>query len=105
MTAHLAEIIQQRVEVLPDHLQSELINYLFFLEQKAEQQTSPKESDMPKRKKRLEMAFKDLTELKTFCDIVDPVAWQRDQRQDREMPGRTKQQEKNKDQDLPGRTK
>lgn len=33
-------------------------------------------------------ALKELRKLGTFSDIADPVAWQREQRQDRPLPGR-----------------
>ena len=33
-------------------------------------------------------ALKELRKLGAFQDIADPVAWQREQRQDRPLPGR-----------------
>ena len=33
-------------------------------------------------------ALKELRKLGTFQDILDPVVWQREQRQDRPLPGR-----------------
>ncbi len=33
-------------------------------------------------------ALKELRKLGTFKDVTDPVAWQREQRRDRTLPGR-----------------
>ncbi len=41
------------------------------------------------RQKRLAEALEQAAALNFFVDITDPVAWQREQRQDRPLPGRS----------------
>lgn len=40
------------------------------------------------RRERLRAALEGLSASGAFADIADPVQWQRDQRQDRPLPGR-----------------
>jgi hypothetical protein len=81
--------VQQHAATLPLALQAELLNYALYLEQKAQGVmpatiTDPKEQ----RRKCLAEALEQAAVLNPFGDITDPVAWQREQRQDRPLPGR-----------------
>jgi retron-type reverse transcriptase len=76
--------VQQHAASLPLALQAELLNYAIYLEQKArsERDIAPEVSD-EQRRKRLAEALEEAAKLNPFGDIADPVAWQREQRQDR----------------------
>ena len=81
--------VQQHAAVLPLALQTELLNYVIYLEQKA-QSIIPATTNVAKeqQRQRLAEALEQLAALNPFSDIADPVAWQREQRQDRPLPGR-----------------
>ena len=82
----LAEQIQQQLSTLSPEKQSEVLDFVTFLQGRAQSaQTAFAEE---KRKKRLKKAFETLAELGTFADITDPVEWQRQIRKDRPLPGR-----------------
>jgi hypothetical protein len=49
---------------------------------------SETETERATRGKRMAEALEKLAESKTVADISDPVMWQREQRQDRDLPGR-----------------
>jgi hypothetical protein len=46
------------------------------------------EAAVEARGRRMAEALEQLAELKTFAEIKDPVAWQRELRRDRPLPGR-----------------
>ncbi|WP_218081652.1 DUF2281 domain-containing protein [Anthocerotibacter panamensis] len=78
--------IQHHAAVLPLSSQAELLNYAVYLEQKAREKmpvTSPQA-----RRDRLTAALAQAVALNPFAEIVDPVSWQREQRQDPSLPGR-----------------
>ena len=78
--------IQHHAAALPLSLQAELLNYAIYLEQKTHQEkpvTSTQE-----RRERLAEALAQAVALNPFAEIADPVVWQREQRQDRTLPGR-----------------
>lgn len=73
--------VQQHAAALPLQLQAELLNYAIYLESKTSGQ---RESiSVQERQERLAAALTQAMALNPFADIVDPVAWQREQRQDR----------------------
>jgi len=78
--------IQQHAAALPLSSQSELLNYAVYLEQKAREKT-PVTSPQARRD-RLTAALAQAVALNPFAEIVDPAAWQREQRQDRPLLGR-----------------
>jgi hypothetical protein len=82
----LVERIQQQLSTLPPEKQSEVLDFVTFLQGQVQSMRSPSVEE--KRKKRLKKAFGTLTELGTFADITDPVEWQRKIRKDRPLPGR-----------------
>ncbi|MEL6136786.1 MAG: hypothetical protein AAFR58_18510 [Cyanobacteria bacterium J06627_28] len=78
--------IQHHAAALPLSSQAELLNYAVYLEQKA-QESAPAVSDQARRD-RLTAALEQVVASNPFAEITDPVAWQREQRQDRTLPGR-----------------
>lgn len=83
----ILEQVQQHASVLPLSLQAELLNYTIYLEQKT-QGKKPVTSSQ-ERRKRLAEALARAVALNPFAEISDPVSWQREQRQDRPLPGRS----------------
>ena len=79
----LEQTIRQHVEKLSLPLQGEVLDYVLSLEQKARRQ-SP---DDGQRRSRLSASLKSLVALNPFAE-VSPVAWERDERQERDLPGR-----------------
>jgi hypothetical protein len=78
--------IQQHAAFLPLSSQAELLNYAVYLEQKAHKKTPV--VSVQERRDRLAEALEKVVMLNPFAEIVDPVAWQREQRLDRSLPGR-----------------
>ena len=78
--------IQKCAATLPLSAQAELLNYAIYLEQKA-QEKSPVIPTQTRRD-RLAAALAQAVTLNPFAEITDPIAWQREQRQDRPLPGR-----------------
>lgn len=78
--------IQQHAAALPLSSQAELLNYAVYLEQKAREKSPATSTQV--RRDRLAAAVAQAVALNPFAEIVDPVAWQREQRQDRSLPGR-----------------
>jgi hypothetical protein len=82
----LIEQIQKRLLKLSPEKQREVLDFVAFL-----QLHSPKQPEtVPdvKRGKRIKDLLTQLAKTKAFADITDPVAWQRNTRQDRLLPGR-----------------
>lgn len=80
----LNQTILAHVEKLPPALQSEVLDFVLYLEQKAQRHTPPMPAE---RRKKLADAFDRVVALNPFSG-VDPLAWQTEQRQDRPLPGR-----------------
>lgn len=78
--------IQHCAAGLPLSLQVELLHYAMFLEQKAQEDLPVLSEDV--RRQRLAAALEQAAALNPFADIDDPVAWQREQREDRPLFGR-----------------
>jgi hypothetical protein len=79
----LDQTIQQHVEKLPPALQGEVLDYVLLLEQKIRPAPSTDEI----RRTRLAGALEQLAALNPFTQ-VDPLVWEREQRTDRQLPGR-----------------
>jgi hypothetical protein len=81
-TMRLDEIIQQHTRTLSPAHQAEVFDFVLFLEQKQNnmQITDPQQQ----RKERLKKALDDAVALGVFAG-VDGVAWQNEQRQDRNI--------------------
>lgn len=78
--------IQQHAAALPLSSQAELLNYAVYLEQKTRKK--PPVTSTQARREGLTQALAQAVALNPFAEIIDPVAWQREQRQDRSLPGR-----------------
>jgi hypothetical protein len=79
--------IQQHAAALPLSSQAELLNYAVYLEQKAREKMPVTRTQA--RRDRLAQALAQAVALNPFAEVVDPVTWQREQRQDRSLPGRS----------------
>ncbi len=79
--------LQQHAAALSSPLQAELLNYAIYLEQKAQGNPAPAIARNQKRE-RLAEALAQAAALNPYGDIADPIAWQREQRQDSSLPGR-----------------
>ena len=82
----LLEQIQHQLRTLPPEKQSEVLDFIAFLQGRArisDAAVSDKESG-----KRIKASFQQLAKMKAFSDITDPVKWQRETRRDRSLPGR-----------------
>ncbi|MFU8789200.1 MAG: hypothetical protein ACNA7G_09220 [Methylobacter sp.] len=78
----LDEIIQQHTQTLSQAHQAEVFDFVLFLEQK--QQRNLLITDQKQRKERLKKALDNAVALGVFAGI-DGVAWQNEQRQDRNI--------------------
>lgn len=81
----LIEQIEQQLTTLPPEKQNEVLDFILFLQQRVQSKPLSAEEE---RGQRIKAAFQNLTELNAFVDIADPREWQRQIRQDRELPGR-----------------
>lgn len=82
----LAEQIQNQLRQLPPDKQSEVLDFITFLQERVRaSQSAYAEAE---REQRIKAALQKLAELNTFADIKDPVEWQRQIRKDRPLPGR-----------------
>lgn len=79
----LEQTIRQHVEKLSLPLQGEVLDYVLYLEQKARRQLP----DDDARRARLSGSLEQLVALNPFSG-VQPVAWERELRQERALPGR-----------------
>jgi hypothetical protein len=82
----LLEEIQQRLSDLPLEKQSEVLDFIAFLQLRS-QLASP--SITSEKTGRIKSALQKVAKIKLFKDIADPVEWQRQNRKDRTLPGRT----------------
>ena len=80
----LNQTILAHVEKLPPALQSEVLDFVLYLESKVQRHASPTPAE---RRKKLADAFDQIVALNPFSGI-DPRAWQAEQRQDHTLPGR-----------------
>lgn len=83
----LLEQIHNQIQQLPFEKQTEVLDFAMFLQERAQKPLRVASSDT-ERTERLRKAFATLAEMKTFANIIDPVEWQRQIRQDRRLPGR-----------------
>jgi hypothetical protein len=82
----LTEQLQKQLGVLPPEKQSEVLDFVTFLQERTRSEGSVFEDS--KRRERLKKAFETLATLGAFAYINDPVDWQRQMRKDRPFPGR-----------------
>ena len=79
-------LIAEHAQNLKPAEQKEVMDFILFLEQRASQPAARLDDD--ERKRRLAEALHQLQLANPFKDITNPVAWQREIRQDRPLPGR-----------------
>jgi len=79
-------LIAEHTQRLEPDMQKEVLDFVLFLETQLGKH--PVSLDTSERKHRLGQALEKLVEARPFGDIVDPVAWQREIRKDRPLPGR-----------------
>lgn len=82
----ILEEIQQQLSELPPEEQSEVLDFIAFLRQRLSRQ--PRRAVSAHRRQAIKGSLEELAALGVFADITDPVAWQRQIRQDRPLPGR-----------------
>lgn len=79
-------LIAEHAQHLKPSEQKEVMDFILFLEQRAGQPKT--DIDIEERRRRLGEALHQLQLANPFKDITDPVAWQREIRKDRPLPGR-----------------
>ncbi|MDP2829438.1 MAG: DUF2281 domain-containing protein [Sulfuricellaceae bacterium] len=79
----LEHTIQQHVEKLPLPLQGEVLDYVLYLEQKNRRHST----DDQQRRVKLSSTLERLVALNPFAK-TNPALWEREQREDRALPGR-----------------
>ena len=79
----LDHTIAQHLEKLPLPLQSEVLDYVLYLEQKTQAQSA----DDSERRRRLASALQKVASMNPYANI-DPCAWVQEQRSERSLPGR-----------------
>lgn len=82
----LIEQIQKLLLKLSPDKQREALDFVAFLQMHSIK--SPEPAADAQRGERIKDAFAQLAKMKTFSDITDPIAWQRNTREDRSLPGR-----------------
>ena len=82
----LAQIIQQHVDLLPSYQQAEVLDFILFLEQKKQHHLKLLNDD--ERRQKLAISLQQLAQSATFSEIKDPVAWQKEVREDKPLFGR-----------------
>lgn len=80
-----AEIIFHHVEQFPEPIQSEVLDFVLFLQHKSALLTNVTANE---RRNKLREAMLRLQDTHVFSEIDNPVMWQRDIRNDRNLPGR-----------------
>ena len=82
--ATITEEIYNQVQSLPEDLQIEALEFVNFLQYRLAQKQTKQFDNVS-----LADILEDISQHGTaFSDIKDPEAWQREQRQDRELFGR-----------------
>ena len=85
----IQETINQHLGSLPENLQVEILNFVLFLEhQRHLVNITPPALTEEQRRQKLGECLEQLAQYNPFADIEDPVAWQREIRKDRALPGR-----------------
>jgi hypothetical protein len=82
------EQLTQTVRGLPDQVQREVLHYALYLaDRTAGEAPTPPETAFVRRRA-LSEALEAAARLNPFEEVSDPVAWQRESREDRSLPGR-----------------
>jgi len=81
-----AEIIFHHVEQFPEPVQSEVLDFVLFLQQKTDLNVA--HFTVNERRAKLREAMIFLQQSNVFSEIENPENWQRDTRVERHLPGR-----------------
>lgn len=84
----LADSIAEHVSGLPAEKQSEVFDFVLFLEHRHEQADAAPSNDQERRRRAVASALDALRKSGAFDQVDGPVAWQRETRKDRPLPGR-----------------
>ena len=79
-------LIAEHTQRLAPDKQKEVLDFVLFLETRTDKPSAG--LDTSEREHRLGLALEKLVQVRPFGDIADPVAWQREIRKDRALPGR-----------------
>jgi hypothetical protein len=82
------EQLTQTVRGLPDQVQREVLHYALYLADRAVGEESIPPETAVVRRRALSEALEAAARINPFEEVSDPVAWQRDNREDRALPGR-----------------
>ena len=82
----ITQKILEKSTMLPTALQQEVLDFVSFLQYK--QKTCKQDNEQPNGKKIVNLMEQIAKRGTAFKSIQDPVAWQREIRKDRPLPGR-----------------
>jgi hypothetical protein len=85
MVMNTAEIIFHHVEQFPETVQSEVLDFVLFLQHKSNLYSK---ITIDERRHKLREAMRCLQQANVYSEIDNPVNWQRDIRADRHLPVR-----------------
>ncbi len=83
----ISQQILEDVESLPEQFQSKALDFIQFLKLKISKNNSMNQTGEPNGAK-LAKLMAEASKKNLFSEIKDPVAWQREIRKDRPLPGR-----------------
>ncbi|MCI5120372.1 MAG: hypothetical protein D3908_04090 [Candidatus Electrothrix sp. AUS4] len=86
MDAVLEQLLEDAGD-LPKEMQREALNFVRFLKSRLPAKPSRIKKETSNGDKLIQL-LREASEKKLFSHIQDPVAWQRDLRRDRSLPGR-----------------
>jgi hypothetical protein len=85
----IQETINQHLSTLPENLHAQILNFVLFFEYQPQLgNITPHAFSEEQRRQKLGECLEQLAKHSPFTDIEDPVAWQREIRKDRALPGR-----------------
>jgi hypothetical protein len=86
----IQESINQQLITLPENLQAEILDFVMFLKFRHNKSNSIYDNPLTEeqRKRKIVDCLTKLAERNPFFEIKDPIAWQREIRKDRPLPGR-----------------
>ena len=82
------DVIAEHAARFPESLKVELLHYTLFLEQKLNNPIHTSRLIESERRQLLRDSLEAAVQVNPFREIADPVAWQREMRRDRPLPGR-----------------
>lgn len=82
------DAIAEQATRLPEASRKELLEFARYLEHRGTTDKSTPMGSAEKQRLALAEALEKAVRVNPFADIEDPVAWQKEQRRDRVLPGR-----------------